>query len=900
MDRESSTQLDAEPDILDEVVMAVDTQSHGSVGCCYYVAALETLYFMEDAAFGGDDFVDNLLATIEPTIVLLPSRTDEDLLQKLDPDKSNRERSTTSESGRDGFALPYGLEIRPTVEFAYDAARSKLVNLGLNNEGPKVAYATASEEAGVDALRDEDELMGWEAQLLKLAGWIDVESRISVGCAGALLSYLQRRRAATFLPGDRAQQAMFRITTLKMFSPKDTLFINSDTLASLQIMQTEAHPHVQNQGPTSSGSKEALSVYGLFHFLARTPQGKVLLRQWFLRPTLDLNIISERHNAISTFLRPDNQIHLEELVKNLAHVRNVRTTLISLRKGVSGGTTRGGIRRGVWATLREFMYRTLKILDAFQEINGGSGLMICEKVRNCFEAETLQGLGRTLVNVIDYESSEEERRTIVNHGVDEELDTMKHVWAGIDSMLAEVARHIGAQVPSFLDVEINVVLFPQIGFLIAVPLDPETCIGRWEGQTESPWERMFNGDTTAYYKSGEMVELDEQFGDIHSIICDKEIEIIHQLAQDVLLYEGMLSQCSAVCAELDCLLALAQGARQHSYVQPTMTEENVIEITGGRHPLQELTVPSYVSNNTTIRGSGISEMPQHHSSPPLSSVPPCSDLGDGSQAGPNMLLMTGPNYSGKSVYLKQVALIVYMAHIGSFVPAEAAEIGLTDKILTRIATRESVSRTQSAFTIDLQQISTALSLATPRSLLLIDEFGKGTEAADGAGLAAGVFEYLLSLGDACPKVLGATHYHEIFEAGFLQKSRRLQFGHMDVRVADRAPATGEQVTYLYNFCEGRSVSSFGTCCAAANGIAADIVQRAEELVTLTLKGEDLVEACAVMPEEEATELQDAELVAREFLKAGGDAVRDPQRLLLDLLALSRGKEETHGSVVSAR
>jgi DNA mismatch repair protein MSH5 len=126
---------------------------------------------------------------------------------------------------------------------------------------------------------------------------------------------------------------------------------------------------------------------------------------------------------------------------------------------------------------------------------------------------------------------------------------------------------------------------------------------------------------------------------------------------------------------------------------------------------------------------------------------------------PSMLVLTGPNYSGKSVYLKQVALIVFMAHVGSFVPAESARIGLTDKILSRVTTRETVSRVQSAFMLDLQQISLALSLATRRSLLIIDEFGKGTEASDGAGLACAVMKHLLSLGSERPKVIGATHFH---------------------------------------------------------------------------------------------------------------------------------------------
>lgn len=124
-----------------------------------------------------------------------------------------------------------------------------------------------------------------------------------------------------------------------------------------------------------------------------------------------------------------------------------------------------------------------------------------------------------------------------------------------------------------------------------------------------------------------------------------------------------------------------------------------------------------------------------------------------------MLVLTGPNYSGKSVYLKQVALIVFMAHIGSFVPADSARVGLTDKILSSVTTRETVSRIQSAFMIDLQQISLSLSLATRRSLLIIDEFGKGTDSSDGAGLTCAVLEYLLSLGAECPKIVAATHFH---------------------------------------------------------------------------------------------------------------------------------------------
>lgn len=174
--------------------------------------------------------------------------------------------------------------------------------------------------------------------------------------------------------------------------------------------------------------------------------------------------------------------------------------------------------------------------------------------------------------------------------------------------------------------------------------------------------------------------------------------------------------------------------------------------------LQELLASSFVANDTAMKGGdGDGEIASEQHDRLLTS--PTTRQAHAYENSPSMLILTGPNYSGKSVYLKQVALIVYMAHVGGFVPADTARIGLTDKILSRVTTRETVSHYQSSFMLELQQISLALSLATRRSLLLIDEFGKGTASSDGAGLACAVMEYLLKLGSERPKVIGATHFH---------------------------------------------------------------------------------------------------------------------------------------------
>lgn len=328
-------------------------------------------------------------------------------------------------------------------------------------------------------------------------------------------------------------------------------------------------------------------------------------------------------------------------------------------------------------------------------------------------------------------------------------------------------------------------------------------------------------------------------------------------------------------------MALALGAQKYRYTPPQMTTANIIRIEGGRHPLQELTVPAYIANDCVITG-GRGDGTEHDESPV-----PCSALVQESIESASMLIMTGPNYSGKSVYLKQNALIVFMAHIGSFVPADRAVIGLTDKILTRIATRESISRDQSAFMIDLQQVSLMVTLATRRSLLVIDEFGKGTNASDGAGLCCGLFEYFLNLDLHRPKVLAATHFHQIFEGRFLKQRPELTFGHMEVRVDTKAAQVEDQITYLYNFVPGRSISSFGTVCANLNGIDQAVVDRADELILLAARGEDLFAACTKISKEEAEELEIAEQIGRQFLEQDFPSAGEKPRAGFDIRDILR-------------
>lgn len=460
-------------------------------------------------------------------------------------------------------------------------------------------------------------------------------------------------------------------------------------------------------------------------------------------------------------------------------------------------------------------------------------------------------------------------------GISAELDELKRNYDGLESFLNEVAAHLITEIPEWAQQYVkNCIFYPQIGFLTVVSLDPETGRGSYEGEglVDDLWERMFVTDGDIYYKNRRMKELDGHYGDLYCMIVgklpilflrydpltlaitDKEIEIIYELGVRILEYEEALNEASDLCGELDSLLALALGADKYKLTAPQLTSTNMIQIEGGRNLLQELVVPSFIPNGTLLLGgSGSGAEDETIVSDVMGDVP-------------NLLVVTGPNHSGKSVYLKQVALVVYLAHIGSFVPAEQACIGLTDRILTRIATRESVSRNESAFAIDLKQAAFSVNFATRRSLILVDEFGKGTNAMDGAGLVTALLDHFANLGDEAPKVLAATHFHEIFENNFLQSSPRLAFAHMDVRVDLEADNVDDQVTYLFRLRPGRSTSSFGSRCAAMNGVDAAVVERAEALILLQAYGEDLRAACARLSETETVRLEEAEDDARGFLE----------------------------------
>ncbi|KKK17632.1 hypothetical protein ARAM_004026 [Aspergillus rambellii] len=742
-----------------------------------------------------DDDLDQVIAAIDMrdsgTVVILQAKPTV-LLTSTRIDHINRQRQELDREDGSRRYLPYQLDVRPSQEFNFSKAMNKLVSLGVSSKHEDrikflVPHNGLAERDQVDSENLDFTLQ--EGRHLHLSSFIDLENKVTIGCAGAILTYLQRRRSSDSISEGMTSRvydvALFEISTLT-----GAMFVTTRTLASLQIMESESHPSVVNQGPggKSSSSKEGLSVYGLFQRFACTPQGKQSLRQIFLRPSVQLDVIQERQRFISVYLQADNYNSLTKMVKSLKYIKNLRPVMINLRKGVNTGSGKvSGFKTTVWATLLAFAFYGIDIHDALRETSGGNGLAVLRKALHNFEAAQLYRVGRMIQEIVDIDSSDEQGRTTVKPGLDRELDRMKDSYDGLNSLLKKVAIQIATTIPESLDIDVNVIYFPQLGFNIAIPLK-DTGEAAYNGSKDG-WELIFMTENRAYFKDFRMKEMDEKLGDIYSLICEKEIEIVYDLAQRVLQYEKVLLEASDICGELDSLLAMVQSASYYKLIRPKIVQDNIIRINGGR-----------------------------------------------------------------------------------FIPAESAEIGVVDKILVKSNSQDSVSLIQSTFMNDLQQISFDLKHITARSLLLIDEFGKGTCENDGIGLACGIFEHLLSL-ESAPKVIAATHFHEIFENELIELARpRLQLGHMEVRVSEDAHESDDQITYLYK-------------CAAMNGINQAIVDRANELASLSARGENLIAACARLSADEMQMLQNAETLARRFLEIDLSGANDRENIGLVLKEL---------------
>ncbi|XP_067137660.1 mutS protein homolog 5-like isoform X3 [Centruroides vittatus] len=732
--------------------------NRGKLGAAYYDTSTCLLHLFSDQPEVNPDFplVKLMLKQVQPTVVLISSRTDENLIKILLQHKNltDLEDIMTNQTNKFIQFLPY-------IQFSYEAARHYLRFLNIPSI-PKNLNETEKH--------------------IYLSALINFTNISLVRSCGALLNYLQKERIGIQLEEESASVPVLGITA---FSLRDIVNIDENSFSALQIFNQQS---MLSASANRNTTREDLSLYGIIN-KCKSSFGSKYLKKLLLQPTQDIEILKQRQDAVAYFVTPQNVevvYNLQNCLKNIKHIPRILSHMLNSHASVND-----------WKALYKTVYNSVLIKD----ICGmqPQSIYIFRKITETFTSDLCR-ISSLINKIIDFQESDNQNHFVVKPGVDERLDYKKRTYNGLPDFMTKVAQKELEKLSSEIQ-ECNVIYLPQLGYLLAIPLTEKM---KTEECYDIPGlEFIFFSNNMVHYKSANTKELDSLLGDTQCEIIDHETWIMHKLQNVILETSNVLLNVMNYSAELDCLISLALIAKEFNYIRPEITRDGILHIVKGRHPLQEHCVSSFVPNDTK----------------------------SGGKYG-KVKLLTGPNASGKSVYLKQVALIVYLAHIGSFVPAEMAKITIIDHIFTRIHTVESISVGLSTFMIDINQMSVALRYATSNSLVIIDEFGKGTEAMDGLALLASSLQFWLKENVNCPHCFVSTHFHSLLN--ILNPAEQLCYQTMDTLLEDG------NLIFLYQLKDGKTDGSYAHHVATLAGIPSKLVDRAKEIADILKNNKEII------------------------------------------------------------
>ncbi|KAF8706857.1 ATPase domain of DNA mismatch repair MUTS family, partial [Rhizoctonia solani] len=653
-------------------VFAAVAGYHGRVGGVYFNPENHTLYLMEDTTDSSHfDLIRMFLEQTKVDTCLVSSRSEEDLILFC----------------QDFMELSGGqCQVRPHKEFVAHKGQDKLQQLSLLSRLPQ-GEPDDSGGAGnsisprnitgfVDSRRNVEndpnaQQLFTSIRLLNFGG---DQAPLCLSSTAALLEQLLRTRSAEELDETQSHLGALHINSIEILSLDQIMQVNADALASLQVFDDETHASIH-----SDKTKEGHSLFQLLNHTS-TYLGRSLLRRWCLRPSLSITTINARHAAIQCFLLPENMSAASTIRANLRGLCQMPKTMALLRTG------RG--RLPEWRGVAKFAYHVNLLKDAVRELsdyeNIGAVNQVCvipkfiaqvlkkEKLLKALDEVDTEETGALVNSVIDWEESQTNQRVCINPGIDEALDEKKRVYNGLDDLLVHVARQVSQNVPEGYTNELNVLYFPQLGkymnllcndllslyhqgYLIRIPT-PSGWTTHNDFEQIPQWNFQYMHRKNLYYKSQQMLDLDMHVGDIHSYIAGKrrsgtsyliQIEIMEETLNRVLKYDKKIIAVCEAAAEVDCLLSLSLASWTHSWVRPEMCEDNVIDIRGGTHPLQALLVPTFVDNDAyLVGGQGIRVEKENYE-----------------EAMKSIMICTGANACNQSVYLKQNALIPFMAQV---------------------------------------------------------------------------------------------------------------------------------------------------------------------------------------------------------------------------------------------
>ncbi|MDD5038035.1 MAG: DNA mismatch repair protein MutS, partial [Dehalococcoidales bacterium] len=552
--------------------------------------------------------------------------------------------------------------------------------------------------------------------------------------------------------------ALGQLTRLSTYSTDAFMALDEQTQSNLELFRSSRYG-------TVDGS--LLSIIDL----TKTAMGSRLLKRWLGQPLLDINELVKRQDAIGWF--GSNTLARNQMIVLLGKMADLERVINRVRGNLAIPRELVALRHSL-----EVIPKIMEIIDT----GGSNNLLNWLKDKLKPRPDIVDLIGQALA---DEPSSSLGEGNVIRKGFSEELDNLRLASQNARQYLANLERQEQAKTGiKSLKVGYNKVF----GYYIEVsnPNLPQVPPHYIRKQTLVGGERFF---------TPELKEYESLILNARDRISELETNLYRQVCHQVAgASEGILALAGAL-ANIDVFSNLAEVAVRYNYVRPELTTDNKISIMQGRHPVVErsLTESSFIANDTYL-----------------------------SNEDTQLIILTGPNMAGKSTYLKQVALIVLLAQIGSFVPAASATIGLVDRIFTRIGAREDLIGGQSTFMLEMVETANILNNATPRSLLILDEIGRGTSTYDGLAIARAVAEYIHNYPRLGAKTLFATHYHELVElAGFLPRVKNFNVAVTEER--------GE-VIFLRKIVPGGVDKSYGIHVAQLAGLPRSIVQRANEIL----------------------------------------------------------------------
>ena len=525
----------------------------------------------------------------------------------------------------------------------------------------------------------------------------------------------------------------------------------------------------------------------LLQVLDRTvnPMGARLLRKWVLLPLTNRSQINDRLDAVAFFV--EDQDFGARVETPLRHIGDLERLMAKAAVGKINPREVMQLRRALLAIeqLKGLLHEG-QAADVGGLRKLGEGLNPCLTLRERIEALIAPDPPADL-----------RKGGAIADGADEALDALRHIVRNSRELLLAIQqREVERTGITSLKIAFNNVF----GYYLEVTT-------KWKDQVPADWIRKQTIANGERFITPELKELEATILGAEEKMLELEDRIFRSLVEELAAYMQPVQLNAQLIARLDCLLTFAKVARKNQYARPEVDDSTVLDIRASRHPVIETQLPigePYIPNDIYLDNEDV-----------------------------QIMLITGPNMAGKSALLRQTALITLLAQMGSFVPAQSARIGLIDKLFTRVGASDNLSGGESTFMVEMNETALIMNNLSERSLLLLDEIGRGTSTYDGISIAWSLAEYLHDNERARPKTLFATHYHEMNELA--EQLPRIHNFHVSTR------QVGQKVIFLRKLTPGGSNYSFGIHVARMAGMPSAIVERAGEIL-VQLEGQHIGEA----------------------------------------------------------